>query len=66
MKRTIRALLKIPVTPLIVAWSVMLLLVFYVVRFGQWLYEANDWDKSITQDIIDKQYELLKLWFTSI
>jgi hypothetical protein len=66
MKKTIRGLLKIPFTPFIVAWGLFIVAYFYVVQFGQYIYECSDWDKQITQDCIDEQYEMLKRWFTSV
>jgi hypothetical protein len=66
MKKTIRGLLKIPVTPFIVAWGLFIVACFYVVQFFQYIYECGDFEKTVTQDIIDEQYSMLKRWFTSI
>jgi hypothetical protein len=66
MKKIIRGLLKIPVTPLIVAWSLFIVAGFYVVQFFQYIYECSDFEKEVTQDVIDEQYSMLKRWFTTL
>lgn len=66
MKLLVRLLLKIPGTVIIVpAWLAMLL-IGYVIQFIEWAYEASDFDKRITAEIIQDQKDTIKRWFTTI
>ena len=65
MKKLIRALIKVPATPFVALYHIIMYMAFLVSQFFEWLYEAKDSDKKITatckQDCIDG----LKKWFTT-
>ena len=66
MKKLIRLLLKVPATPFVVILSLTGFIVFSILLFIQWVYEASTWDKEITQSCRDDMKELVKKWFTTI
>ena len=66
MKKIIRGLLKIPFTPLVVFWCLFIIVIFNCILFGQWIYESGEFEKEVTQDCINDQYNILKRWFTTI
>ena len=66
MKKIVRGLLKVPFTPFVVAWGLLVLVVFYVVMFFQYIYEVRKFEKEVTQAILDDQYNMLKRWFTTV
>jgi hypothetical protein len=43
-----------------------LLLLGYVIQFIEWAYEASDFDKRITAEIIQDYKDYIKRWFTTI
>ena len=66
LKLLLRLILKIPVTPILVLWVAFMLAVFYIVQFFQWIYDVSEWDKEITRDIKQAQFDLVKRWFTEL
>lgn len=66
MKKLIRLLVKLPATPFVVLLGLTGFIVFSILLFVQWLYEAIHWDKEITKLCRDDMQELLKKWFTTI
>ena len=66
LKLLLRLVLKIPGTPILLLWVAFMLFLFYIVQFFQWIYNASDWDKEITQDIKQAQFDLAKRWFTEL
>jgi hypothetical protein len=66
MKRQIRLLLKIPGTVIMVPTWLFLLLLAYVIQFIEWAYEATEFDKRITAEIIQDYKDYIKRWFTTI
>ena len=66
LKLLLRLVLKIPGTPILLLSVAFMLSVFYVVQFFQWIYNAREWDKGITQDIKQAQFDLAKRWFTEL
>lgn len=66
MKRLVRLLLKIPGTITVVPVWLFLLLLGYVIQFIEWAYEASDFDKRITAEIIQDYKDYIKRWFTTI
>jgi hypothetical protein len=47
------------------AWLAMLL-IGYVIQFIEWAYEATEFDKRITAEIIQDQKDTIKRWFTTL
>jgi len=43
-----------------------LYLVFLVVQAFEWIYEASEFDREITQAILDDNKKFVKKWFTTI
>lgn len=66
MKKFIRGLLKIPLTPFVVGFCVLEMVGFYIMLFVQWLYESSEWNKQITKECINDVFKALKDWFTTI
>jgi hypothetical protein len=66
MKKFIRGLIKIPLTPFAVGFCVFGIVAYYIVLFVQWLYDFDDWDKHITKECIKDFFKALKEWFTTI
>lgn len=66
MKLLIRLLLKIPGTVIMVPTWLFLLLLGYVIQFIEWAYEATEFDKRITAEIIQDHKDDIKRWFTTI
>jgi hypothetical protein len=66
IKKLIRLLLKIPATPFVVTYHLIVLLTCLVVSFFEWLYDASDFNKSISKKIANDQVTGLKKWFTTI
>lgn len=66
MKKFIRVLIKIPVTPIIVLFCVFILAMGYITIFVEWLFDSSDWNKEITKKVNDFIYGYLKHWFTTI
>jgi hypothetical protein len=66
IRKLIRLLLKIPATAFVVPWHLLLLSIWYGVKIFEWIYEAGEWDKIITQDLITDSKKELKKWFTTI
>jgi hypothetical protein len=66
MKKFIRLLIKLPATPFVVAFFVFSYVIFSVFAFFQWVYDASDFDRSITFECRDDMAKHLKKWFTTI
>jgi len=66
VKKLIRLIIKIPVTPFITVFYVMMIMVPFIFQFFEWLYEADSSDKNDT--FIVRKYLIsdLKRWFTTI
>ena len=65
-KKILRVIFKIPLTPIIMFYFVSMILMSYIEQFFEWLYDASDFSKSVTQDVQDDFYHGLKKWFTTI
>lgn len=66
MKRLIRLLLKIPGTIIMLPVWLLLLLTGYLVKASEWIYEADEFDKRITAEIIQDHKNTIKRWFTTL
>jgi hypothetical protein len=66
MKKLVRILLKIPGTMLLVPFWLIMLLTGYAVQFIEWAYEARDFDKRITAELIQEYKNNIKRWFTTL
>lgn len=66
IKKLIRLMLKIPATPFVVIYHFGILLIFLVVMFFEWIYDASDFNKSISKKIAGDSVNALKKWFTTI
>jgi len=66
MKKIIRILIKIPATPFVVIVGLCMIFSGYVIRFFEWVYEASDFNKDITDMIIENRKLHIKKWFTTI
>jgi hypothetical protein len=66
IKKIIRAVLKIPLTPFVVPFNLMLIVVTYLATLHYWLYEASDFDKHIIKEVRQDYISNLKNWFTTI
>lgn len=66
MKKLLRLIIKILVTPIAVPVLLFLVITGYISIFIDWLYDKSEWDKSITKDIHNDFLKLFKNWFTTI
>jgi len=66
MKKAIRVILKIPATPVVVAFFFLMILAGYVCMFFEWVYEASNFDKEISRSLLSDYKKGLKKWFTTI
>jgi hypothetical protein len=66
MKKLIRALFKLPLTPFVVLFLGFVLLACYVLYFFEWVYEASERDIQITREMQSEMKAYMKKWFTTI
>jgi membrane protein YdbS with pleckstrin-like domain len=66
MKKLIRALFKLPLTPLVVLFLGLFLLACCVLYFFEWVYEASEHDMQITRGLLSDVTTNMKKWFTTI
>ena len=66
MKKFIRLLFKLPATPFVLVFLVFSYIVFNIILFFEWVYEAKEWDKEVTKECIKDIVDRLKRWFTTI
>ena len=66
MKKLIRLLLKIPGTIIILPFWLLMLATGYICKAGEWVYEANEFDKRVTAEIIQEYKDNIKRWFTTL
>jgi len=64
VKKLIRAVLKLPLTPFYVGGKLALLSVGIVVLFFEWVYDKNRVYSA--QELLVEELEQLKRWFTTI
>lgn len=66
MKKFIRLLIKIPVTPAVVLFFSIGYILFSILAFFQWVYEASEFNVDVTNDCRDEMISALKNWFTTV
>lgn len=66
MKKLIRLLIKIPTIPIVVAFCIFGYILFSILAFLQWAYEASEFNRSVTADCQDEMIRILKNWFTTV
>jgi hypothetical protein len=66
MKKFIRLLLKIPVTPFFLLLASLFYIACTILLFFEWLYEVDKEDRSFTKDMMDDMKKMIKKWFTTI
>jgi len=60
IKKIIRALLKIPLTPVVVPFNLLMIFTCCVAIFYGWLYEDTDMEKSINHELMQDYISNLK------
>lgn len=66
MKKIVRAIVKIPATPFVVVFLAGAWVMCYMIRFYEWAYEADDFCKQVTTDMISDIKKTFVKWFTTI
>jgi hypothetical protein len=66
MKKLIRAIIKIPATPVVIVACLFAICGNQIFKFFEWAYEASDYEKEITSSIDVDAMNFLKRWFTTI
>jgi fatty acid desaturase len=66
MKKFIRALIKLPATPFVVVYFVVLYILTCIVQFFEWVYEASEQDKKWTKKERANVLDAAKKWFTTV
>ena len=66
MKKVIRGLLKIPLTPFVVVGLLFLITVTYAVSLYDWLYETDEYNRTLIKNIREEYFYNLKDWLTTV
>lgn len=66
MKKLIRFIIKLPLTPIVVVFCIFGYILFSILAFFQWVYEASEFNRSVTADCQDEMIDAFKSWFTKI
>lgn len=66
MKKAVRVILKIPLTPFFLGFAFLMLAGIYVLMFFEWAYEAGEDAKKDTQDMKRDIVKTVKKWCTTI
>ncbi len=66
MKKFIRLLIKIPVTPAVVIFCLLGYVLFSILAFFQWVYEVSEFNVDVTNECRDEMISSLKNWFTTV
>ena len=67
MRKLIRLLLKIPLTPVVVFFHIFVVLMFFIFPVIYWIYKEDcDTEWEISKEIRNDQYQALKNWFGKI
>lgn len=66
MKKLLRLILKILVTPLVLPFMIMMILIGFGAMFVDWLYEKDDFDKRSTKSTHKDFVDMFKNWFTTV
>ena len=65
MKKTLRFILKIPLTPFVLVFWAFAILLGYTIIFFEWLY-GDEYGLRLSQEIQDDVIKGFKRWFTTI
>lgn len=55
-----------PLTPFVIGGMLAWLGACYVIKFFEWVYEADSVSKEVTHDMIEEALSGMKKWFTTI
>jgi hypothetical protein len=66
LKKLIRFIIKVPATPFVSSYFVLLILGYFIVKFFEWLYDASSFDKYLTHQLYLDQLQSFKRWFTTL
>jgi len=66
MRKLIRALLKLPLTPFFLVASGMFLIAMTIILFFEWVYEAEEYEIEDTKRTLVDCVRHMKKWFTTI
>jgi hypothetical protein len=66
IKYILRFVFKVVATPFFIMWIIPLLVIGKFFMFHDWLYDKNDWDKSITRETHHHFVDIFKKWFTRL
>jgi hypothetical protein len=66
MKKLIRLIIKLPITPIVVLFCSLGYILFSVLAFIQWVYESSEFNKEVTAECQNDMIKILKNWFTTI
>jgi len=66
MRKLIRALLKLPLTPFFLVALGLFLIALTIILFFEWVYEAEEYEIEDTKKQITDCARHMKKWFTTI
>lgn len=66
IKKAIRAILKVPITPFFVLVVGLILLTSWCMIFVSWLYEWSEYEKRLNKELKDEYTRMFVKWFTTI
>lgn len=66
IKKIIRGVIKIPVTPFVVVAIAAMYSVLAIMHAFEWLYEASEYDLDFTKAMKRDLVDFLKKWFTTV
>lgn len=66
MKKFLRLIVKIVLAPIVIFLLLFTAGYFVVFSFFQWLFDASDFSKSITDDCFADIGKMARAWFTKI
>jgi hypothetical protein len=67
IRKVIRLILKIPATPVVLAWYLLGYVTIQVARTFEWIYEASNDDKESSLRFLNNHIKKpLKKWFTTV
>lgn len=68
IKKIIRGILKVPLTPFILIWFVWWYIIISVSQFVDWVYNENfdEWDCAYLRKQKKESIKFMKKWFTTV
>jgi len=66
MKKLIRGLLKIPLTPFVLIGLLVSIIFTYFVSAYDWLYETDEYNRILIKNIREEYFYKLRKWFTTV